>query len=80
MVEERAAERTLEEVVGDRVVGMTRLVEVRIDRQRGRVVNAHGQPNRVATGHVPVLCAAVQLVLLLIEAVDHVGRASARQS
>ena len=69
----------LEEVVLDHVVGMVLLVQPLVDRQLGRVVLAHRQADRVASDHVAVLRAAVQLVLLLVELVHQVTRAATRQ-
>src|SRR5207245_9342256 len=79
VVEERSAERRLEEVVGDRVVRVAVTVQVRIDRQGGRVVVTHREADGVASGHVAVLIPIVQLVLLLVEAVDYVAGAAAGQ-
>src|SRR5437763_10191448 len=77
--EERAAERALEEVVGDHVVRCPAAVQVRVDRQGAGVVPAHAQPDGVAAGHVPVLPAAVDLVLLLVVPVHQVLGATAGQ-
>ena len=55
---------------------MRRLMEVRVDRQRLRVVVAHREADRVFAGHVPVLRAAVDVVLLLVELVHDVARAA----
>ncbi len=77
VVEERAAERGLEEVVRDRVVRVRGPVEVAVDRQELRVVDAHGRPGRIATGRVAVLLPVVQLELLLVELVHEVARAAA---
>src|SRR6202049_734267 len=79
VVEERSAERALEEVVSDRVVRMILLVEVLVDRKRLRVVVALRQAGGVAARRVAILLAVVELILLLIEAVDDVCRAAARQ-
>src|ERR1700674_59369 len=79
VVEERSAERALEEVVSNRVIGMVLLVEVLIDRKRLRVVEALRQAARVAAGRVAILLAVVELILLLIEAVNDVFGAAARQ-
>jgi len=77
VIEERPAERGLEEVVQDRVVGVRAGVQVAVDRQLPRVVVAHHEAGRVAPGDVPVLLPAVQLVLVLVEAVHDVARAPA---
>ena len=69
MIEERAAERGLEEVIQDRVVRMTPAVQVPVDRQLLGVVIPHHETACVAPGHVLVLRTAVDLVLLLIEPV-----------
>ena len=58
--------------------GMVVRVEVLVDRQRLRVVDAHRQADRVAAGDVAVLLAAIELVLLVVEAMDDVTRATAR--
>ena len=80
VVEERAAERPLEEVVGQDVVRSARRVQVRVDRQLlGRVLT-HRQADRVGPGDVAVGLAAVDLVLVLVEPVDQVGCAAARQA
>src|SRR2546429_1234746 len=55
---------------------MVFLMQVLIDRQRAGVVVALGQADRVAARGVAVLIAAVELVLLLIEAVHDVTGAS----
>ena len=52
-------------------------VQVGVDRQEGGVVVAHREADRVAPGDVPVLLTAVELVLLLVELVHDVARASA---
>ena len=80
VVQERTAERPLEEVVGDHIVRVAFRMEPLVDGQSLRVVLAHGQPDRVAADHVAVLCAAVQLVLLLVELVHQVACAAARQA
>src|SRR5207302_7864567 len=77
MIEERAAERRLEEVVGDRIVRMSGLVQVRVHRERLRVVDALRQADGVAPGRVAILPPAVELVLLLVEAVHDVAGAAA---
>ena len=76
VVEERSTERRLEEVVLDRVARMAGAVEVLVDRQRLGVVGAHRQAHRVAARDVAILLAAIDLVLLVIEAVDDVTRAA----
>src|SRR5215470_9306533 len=55
-------------------------MQVGVDRQRSRVVDAHRKSDRVAARHVPVLPAGIELVLLLIEAVDQVARAASREA
>src|SRR3954469_7565576 len=55
-------------------------VQIPVDGQGpGRVI-ALRQTERVAAGRVAVLLAAVELVLLLVEAMDQVAGAAARQS
>ena len=80
VVEERPAEGRLEEVVGDRVVRRVGRVQVLVDRQLGGVVGAHRQADGVTAGDVAVLPAAVDLVLLVVEAVHQVTRAAAGQA
>ncbi len=80
VVEVRAAERGLEELIGDDVLRGAIGVEVRVDRQGRRVVVAHRHANRIAAGHVAILLAAVELVLLLIELVDQVPGAASGQA
>ena len=58
---------------------MVVLVEVLVDGKRLRVVVALRQADGIATGGVAILLAAVQLVLLLIEAMHDVTGAAARQ-
>ena len=77
MVEERATERALEEVVGDDVVRGALAVQVLVDGKGRRLVPAHRQADRVRTGDVAVLLAAVDLVLLLVEAVHEVAGTAA---
>ncbi len=77
MVEKRASERRLEEVVGDRVVRMRLRVQVLVDGQGPGVVDAHHGRSRVAPRRVAVLRAAVELVLLLVELVHQVARTAA---
>ena len=77
VVEIRAAERPLEEVVGDHVLRSAASMEVLVDREGRRVVVAHDRPDRVAPGDVAVLLTAVELVLLLVELVDEVAGAAA---
>src|SRR5712671_6882375 len=79
VVEERPAECALEEVVSNRVFRMVLLMEVLIDRKRLGAVVALRQSSRVATGGVAILLAIVELVLLLIEAVNDVFCTTARQ-
>src|SRR4029450_135827 len=79
VVQERAPEGGLEEVVGDRVVGVAALVQVVVDGQGPGVVDAHGQADGVAAGDVPGLAALLERVLLLVEAVDQVAGAAAGQ-
>src|SRR5207245_4941452 len=76
VVEERPAESALEEVVGDGVVGSAIGVQVLVDGQRGRLVVAHRQPDRITSGEVAVLLSVVELVLLLVEAMHDVLGAS----
>src|SRR4051812_12860498 len=54
-------------------------MQVPVDGQPARCVVALGEAEGVATCGVAVLLPAVQLVLLLVEAVHEVTRASARQ-
>src|SRR6478735_6171531 len=77
MGEERPTERSLEEVVFDRVVRVIFAMQVSVDRKRRGVVDAHGQTHRVAARDVSVLGAAIELVLLVVEAVDDVARTTA---
>src|SRR3954452_2249904 len=75
VVEERATEGRLEEGVLDRVLRVSRAVQVLVDRQRLGVVDAHREAHGVAAGDIAVLFAAVELVLLMVEAVDDVSGA-----
>src|SRR5690349_1271834 len=52
-------------------------VQVRVDRQSTGVVEAHREPYRVAAGDVAVLRPAMELVLLLVEAMHDVAGAAA---
>ena|SRR5436309_8703832 len=79
MIEKRAAKRCLEEVIQDRVMRMAVAVQIRVDRQRPRIVETHREADGVAAGHVVVLLSAVELVLFLIKAVYEVARATPRQ-
>ena len=79
VVQVGAAERALEEVVEDRVVGRAMRVQVLVDRQRLRVVVAHHETAGVGARFVAILLAAVELVLLLVEAVHDVARTAARE-
>src|SRR5438874_12833412 len=79
MVEERAAEGGLEEVVGNCVMRVVLLVQVLVDGERLSVVVALGQANGVATGRVPILVPVIELVLLLVEAVHDIFSAAAGQ-
>src|SRR3954447_18014124 len=78
VIQERTTKRGLEEVVSDRVVRMASRVKVRIDWQLTRIVRSHRQADGVAAGHIAVLIPAVELVLLLIEAVHEILRATPR--
>src|SRR5436190_3170241 len=80
MVQIKANERRLEEVVRDDVVRGPLAVQVAVDRQALGVVVAHRQPDRVAAGDIAVHQAAVQLVLLLVELVHQVAGAAAGRS
>src|SRR5260370_13436677 len=55
---------------------MASLVQVLVDRKLLGVVHAHAETDRVATGDIAILLSAVQLVLLLVIAMDQVFRAS----
>src|SRR5438445_7067852 len=80
MVEERSAKGGLKELIRDGVLRMARLMQVLIDRKVLRLVHAHAEADGVATGDVAILLAAVQLVLLLVVAVDQVLRAASGKS
>src|SRR5207248_3566094 len=79
VVEKRSTKSALEEVVGNRVFRMVFLVEVLVDGKRLGVVVALRQADGIATGGVAILPAAVQLILLLVEAVHDVAGAAACQ-
>src|SRR5213594_2075600 len=64
VVEERAPERRLEELVGDRVVWMTAAVQVRVDRQCTRVIVPLRQADGVAASRVAILVSAVELIMI----------------
>src|SRR5256884_4393884 len=78
MVEEGAAERALEEVVRNGIGGMVFLVQVVIDRQGPGVEHPHGEPGRIAAGHISILLSTIELILLLVVAVNDVAGAAAR--
>src|SRR4029079_9070517 len=80
MVEERSTERGLKELIEHDVVRCLARVQVLVDRQLVGVVDTHRRPGRIAAGHIAVLLTTVQLVLLLIEAVDEVASTAARQA
>src|SRR5438445_10499193 len=80
MVEERSAKGGLGGLIRDGVLRMARWMQVLIDRKVLRLVHAHAEADRVATGDVAILLAAVQLVLLLVVAVDQVLRAASGKS
>ncbi len=81
MVEERSAEGRLEEVVGDHVIGCAAAVQVLVDRQCRGVVDTHRQTDGVAAGDVAILPTTVELILLLVEAVDQIpGTATSRRA
>ena len=69
VVQERAAERAHEEVVGERVA--TRHLP---HRQRAAVVVAHRQPAGIGPGGEAVVAAAVDLHDVVVVAVDEVAR------
>src|SRR5438094_7135562 len=79
VVEERAAEGGLEEVVRNCVMRMVCLVQVLVDGERLSVVVALSQADRVATGRVPILVPVIELVLLLVEAVHDIFSAATGQ-
>src|SRR3954471_23550474 len=58
---------------------MVPAVQVPVDRQLARVVGPLREPERVAAGRVAILPATVELVLLLVVAMDEVTSASAGQ-
>src|SRR5256885_16412564 len=80
MVEERSAKGRLKELIRDRVLRMAGLVQILVDRKILRFVNAHGETDGIAAGYVAILQAAVELVLLLVVAMDQVLRATARKT
>src|SRR5207249_7430267 len=79
VVEERSTKGALEEVVGNRVFRMVFPMEILVDGKRLGVVVPLRQADGIATGGVAILPAAVQLVLLLVEAVHDVAGTAARQ-
>jgi len=80
MVEERSAKGRLKELIRNRVLRMAWLMQIFEDRKVLRLVHAHRQADGVAAGDVAILQAAVQLVLLLVVAVDQVFRAAPGES
>src|SRR5258706_3418807 len=66
VVEERATERRLEEVVGDGVPRRVIAMEVLVDRQCSGVVVTLGQPDGVASRRVAVHLSTVDLILVLV--------------
>src|ERR1700682_6092714 len=80
MVEEGSTQGSLKELIRDRVLRMARLMQILVDRKVLRLVNAHGEAQGIATGDVAILRAAIELVLLLVVAVDQVFRAASRKS
>src|SRR5438270_6387761 len=79
MVEERAAEGGLEEVVRNCVMRVVLLVQVLVDGERLGVVVALRQADGVASGRIPILVSVIQLVLLLVEAVHDIFSAAPGQ-
>ena len=79
MIEERATERRLKEVIQDRVMRMAVAVQVCVQGQCPRIVVTHSEADGVAAGHVTVLLPAVELILFLIKAVYEVARATPQQ-
>ena len=68
MIEERAAERGVEEAVGDHIAGRSRRVQILVERQRLGVPHPHRQTLAgVIADDEPVHPAAVDLVALLVE-------------
>ena len=74
VIEERAAERAVKEVIGQRV-----LRRFGRERERRRVVVAHAQALRVAHLRELVHLAAVDLLLLLVVAMHEVARRDRRR-
>src|SRR5256885_10229234 len=79
MVEERAAEGGLEEVVRNCVMRMVFLMQVLVDGERLSVVVALRQADGVASGRIPILVPVIELVLLLVEAVHDIFSAATGQ-
>ena len=69
MIQERAAERALKEVIGEHV-----LARERVQRRIAVVVVAHGEAARIGPGGVAVVLAAVDLHLMLEEAMPQIAR------
>src|SRR5437016_5764662 len=67
VVEERAAEGALKEVVGHDVVGGVGPGQVLVEGQVLCAVEADGETGGVTAGHIAVLPSPVDLVLLLVE-------------
>src|SRR5262252_2955119 len=77
VIEERTSKGALIEAVGDHVSRGATAVEIAVDRQLFRIVVPHRQAGGVATGDVSVLSATVDLVLLVVEPMHDILRASA---
>src|SRR5262245_48103660 len=80
MVQEWTAERCLKEVVGNRIMGMTGLVKESVDGKVGGTEIAHRQTDCIASRDVSVLTAAIDLILLLVVAVNKVAGATTRSA
>src|SRR5262245_13671132 len=80
VVEERSPKRPLIKAVGNHVVGGAAAVKIDIDRQLLRVVVTHRQAGCITAGHVSVLLAAIDLILLAIETMHDILRAAAREA
>ena len=69
MIEERSAERTLKEVIGEDI-----FAGERIQRRAAGIPVPHGEAARIAPGGVAVVLAAVDLHLMLEEPVHQIAR------
>jgi len=54
-------------------------MRIRVNRQRGGILIAHGQAGGIVAGDIAILLAIMDLILLVIIAMNEVARAAAGQ-